>query len=49
MTGRELYRAYVKYNHELNDVGVDAWEELPETDKVVWDAMAENLPDCPNA
>lgn len=45
MEGWELYELYVKYNKELNNTLVETWEEMAADDKIVWNKMANNLPD----
>lgn len=42
MSGRDLYALYVA-GHENRNFSVDAWEELHERDREVWDEMAENI------
>lgn len=43
MAGWELYEKYVELHVELNNTIVDKWEELDQTERDVWNALAEQL------
>ena len=42
MNGRELYRIYEEENDAQN-IGVDAWEDLEECDRMIWESIANRL------
>jgi hypothetical protein len=42
MDGETLYTLWAEANDE-NDVGVDAWDELDETDHACWNSLATTL------
>lgn len=44
MTGKDLYALYARFNRELNNCGVEDWENMDGHDQNVWDAMAGELP-----
>lgn len=42
MDGEELYQLYVDASGDA-DISVDGWDDLPETDHEIWNALADQL------
>lgn len=47
MSGEELYWYWVQANAEIN-CGVDSWGDLGRDYQLVWERMAQALPDMPS-
>lgn len=43
LTGEALYQMYAKINGTHANTLVEDWENIPDTDQVVWNSMAEKL------
>lgn len=43
MTGQKLYQWYVEAHEDLNNTSVEEWDELTESDKLVWDYIAARV------
>lgn len=44
MDGQQLYELYVSKNNQVADVTVEeTWEDLDDSERSVWNAMADEL------